>query len=99
MQDGDTFFEEFHLIIFWHLLVHIDHPLARLVHIKEVENGFLKERGRVGHFGSLRLLRLHVLIYLDALEGSNLSNMLLERAEATTYSHHDLVCLDQKGLR
>ena len=99
MQNDDTFFEEIHLVINWHLLVQIDHPLARLMHIKEVENGLSKERGRVGHFGSLRLLRLHVLIDLDALEGSNLTNMLFERAETTTHSHHDLVCLDQEGLR
>ena len=86
MQDGDTFLKKIHLLIYWHLLVKINHPLACLVHIKEVKHGLFEELVFVGRlyfssrFGGLGLfgqLGLHLLVDLDALEGSYLSYMLL----------------------
>ena len=105
MQDGDAFLKEIHLIINWHLLVQINHPLACLVHIKEVDHSLFEELGSVSRssffrfFGLFGHLGLHVLVDLDALEGSYLSNMLLECRVATSDSHHDLVCLEQQALR
>ena len=43
----------------------------------------------VGLLSRFGLLCLHVLIDLDALEGSDLSDVLLECRVAATNSHHD----------
>ena len=103
MQNGDTFLKKIHLLIYWHLLVQSNHPLACLVHIKEVKHSLFEELVFVGRlcfssrFGGLGLfgqLGLHLLVDLDALKGSDLSNMLLERRVATSYSNHNLVCLE-----